>query len=496
VRSFRPTRTAILLTLLCASLPAQTLARKNWAGSGITIEPWYQGAILYQLDPLSFQGRTDTGHGDLQGIILRLDYLQSLGIDALVLSPFQLQPSPSAAPFDPRYGTEEDLDQLIQESSRRKIRIFVDLPLTRPNPDLLSAARFWLSRGVAGLRLTADPHAPSPTPDTLRQLQHLCATYPGGRVLFSDFPQLPVPALTPQRAYRSRHHRTPAPAAPPEIPQLTIDPRLALLDHLDPTTLRSILTPPTAPQLSTPVPATDLTSRPRSFTRLGDGSHNVALAKVLATALLATPGSPELLFGQEIGQEIGQMTGQTTGQTTAPTSQPTTMHWDDQPGSISANVAREDADPDSLLNWYRRLAALRHANPTLRSGTLDLIASTNPDIVAWVRRAAAGNSTAAPVLVVCNLTPRPLLVSASADLRRLGVDTGSGMMHTLATTAVSTKSADPHAAPAPAAAPALVSVSSIALAPYGVFIGELPPQAGLESSPSPLPHSRRSRTSP
>src|SRR5580693_6440388 len=75
----------------CGVMSAQTLAHKGWAGSGITVEPWWQGAVLYQVDPVSFQDSKGDGFGDLQGIVHRLDYLQGLGVDAILLSPFQLE---------------------------------------------------------------------------------------------------------------------------------------------------------------------------------------------------------------------------------------------------------------------------------------------------------------------------------------------------------------------------------------------------------------------
>jgi len=94
------------------------------------------------------------------------------------------------------------------------------------------------------------------------------------------------------------------------------------------------------------------------------------------------------------------------------------------------------------------------------------------------------------VVVVCNATGRQLLVSVSADLRRAGVETASPMMHTLASTALSeSSSALGPAAKDPVSGP--VSMNAISLPPYGVYIGELAHQPGLESAPSPLRHSSR-----
>jgi len=458
----------LLLAVSMASASAQTLAHKGWVGSGITVEPWWAGAVLYQIDPVSFQDS-----GDLRCVTQRLDYLQALGVDAIVLSPFQLQPDfgrNSAGPaFDPKYGTEEDLDHLVQEASRRKIRIFVDLPLTpaRSTPELVNVARFWLSRGVAGLRLTSDPHASPLTVaqivDRLRELRKLCATFAGQRALFWDLPE-PMPGT--QDGSTSSHRRSRRTILPAvlEGPQMRIDSRLASMPTFDVGLLRDALgagqRSPWAVD-STPVPVSDGTDRPRSFDRYGDGVHALEIAKVLATALLTSRGAPLLHFGQEVGTE-----------------------------TTAANVAMEDPDAASLLNWYRKLSALHHENDALRVGTMDLIAEANPDIVAWVRRPGDPGSLTAPVVVVCNVTGRPLLVSVSADLRRVGVQTSSLMMHTLASSALTASSASVGtAAGDPVSGP--VSMNAIALPPYGVYIGELAGQPGLESAPSPLRHASR-----
>jgi alpha-glucosidase len=54
--------------------------------------PWWQTSVIYQIYPRSFQDTNGDGIGDLKGIERRLDYLMSLGIDAIWLSP--IYPSP------------------------------------------------------------------------------------------------------------------------------------------------------------------------------------------------------------------------------------------------------------------------------------------------------------------------------------------------------------------------------------------------------------------
>ena len=97
---------------------------------------WWRDGVIYQIYPRSFMDSNGDGLGDLQGIISRLNYLQSLGIDAIWLSPFY--PSPDAdfgydisdhTAVDERFGTMEDFDSLVDEAHRRGIRIILDLVL-------------------------------------------------------------------------------------------------------------------------------------------------------------------------------------------------------------------------------------------------------------------------------------------------------------------------------------------------------------------------------
>ena len=95
---------------------------------------WWRQAVVYQIYPRSFADANADGIGDLQGIISKVDYLASLGIDAVWLSPFY--PSELAdggydvadyRDVDPRIGTLEEFDQLIEKLHNRNIRIFVDI---------------------------------------------------------------------------------------------------------------------------------------------------------------------------------------------------------------------------------------------------------------------------------------------------------------------------------------------------------------------------------
>ena len=97
---------------------------------------WWQSAVFYQIYPKSFQDTTGSGTGDLRGIISRLDYLQSLGIDGIWMSPVCASPQvdngydiSDYCAIDPMFGTMEDMDTLIAEGKKRGISIILDLVL-------------------------------------------------------------------------------------------------------------------------------------------------------------------------------------------------------------------------------------------------------------------------------------------------------------------------------------------------------------------------------
>lgn len=125
-----------LLAFTFVSASAQMLARPGWQGNGLTEQPWWKGAVIYEIYPRSFQDSNGDGVGDIKGITSRLDYLQSLGVDAIWLTP--IFPSPQKdfgydisdfTSIDPQYGTMEDFDELVTEASRRNIRVIMDLVL-------------------------------------------------------------------------------------------------------------------------------------------------------------------------------------------------------------------------------------------------------------------------------------------------------------------------------------------------------------------------------
>ncbi len=96
--------------------------------------PWWQSAVIYQIYPKSFQDSAARGTGDLKGIMARLDYLKTLGVDALWLTPVYVSPQidngydiADYLAIDPAYGTMEDLEALLAAAHERDIRIVMDI---------------------------------------------------------------------------------------------------------------------------------------------------------------------------------------------------------------------------------------------------------------------------------------------------------------------------------------------------------------------------------
>lgn len=95
---------------------------------------WWKNGVIYQIYPKSFQDTTGSGTGDIQGIIKRLDYLKTLGIDGIWITPMYVSPQidngydiADYRNIDPSYGTMADFEQLIVEAHKRNIKIVMDM---------------------------------------------------------------------------------------------------------------------------------------------------------------------------------------------------------------------------------------------------------------------------------------------------------------------------------------------------------------------------------
>lgn len=102
-----------------------------------TDKDWWRGAVIYQIYPRSFQDSNGDGIGDLAGIVSRLPYIASLGVDAIWISPFFTSPMKDFGydvsdycDVDPMFGTLSDFDLVVDTAHHLGIRIMIDLVLS------------------------------------------------------------------------------------------------------------------------------------------------------------------------------------------------------------------------------------------------------------------------------------------------------------------------------------------------------------------------------
>jgi oligo-1,6-glucosidase len=104
--------------------------------SSFSTPKWWKEAVVYQIYPSSFQSHpgATTGWGSIKGIISRLDYLKSLGVNVVWSSPIFKSPQADMGydiadykQIDPRYGSLEDVDELIAELKKRDMKLMMDL---------------------------------------------------------------------------------------------------------------------------------------------------------------------------------------------------------------------------------------------------------------------------------------------------------------------------------------------------------------------------------
>ena len=112
---------------------------------------WWNNAVVYEIYPRSFQDSNGDGIGDLNGITQRLDYLKTLGVDAIWIGP--MYPSPQVdfgydisdyENVDPQYGTLADFDHLVAEAQKRGIRVLLVMVLNHT-----SVLRPWFKGATA-----------------------------------------------------------------------------------------------------------------------------------------------------------------------------------------------------------------------------------------------------------------------------------------------------------------------------------------------------------
>lgn len=116
------------------SLAVGALLLGSTAYAHKTTPEWISNAVFYDIYPSSFMDSDGNGIGDLPGIISRLDYVKSLGVDAIWMNPifesgwfdggYDIKDYYN---IDPRFGTKNDLKRLVDEVHKRDMKICLDL---------------------------------------------------------------------------------------------------------------------------------------------------------------------------------------------------------------------------------------------------------------------------------------------------------------------------------------------------------------------------------
>jgi oligo-1,6-glucosidase len=129
------------MKIILASLTAAVFILSATSGLGqiitssnATDRKWWKEAVVYQIYPRSFKDSDGDGIGDLNGIIQKLDYVKSLGIDVIWLNPIYASPNADNG-YDisdyqaimKEFGTMQDFDRMLAEIHKRGLKLVMDL---------------------------------------------------------------------------------------------------------------------------------------------------------------------------------------------------------------------------------------------------------------------------------------------------------------------------------------------------------------------------------
>ncbi len=491
---------------------------------------WYKDAVIYQVHVKSYHDANGDGIGDFQGLIERLDYIASLGVNTIWLLPFY--PSPRRddgydisdyRAVHPDYGDMATVRRFIDEAHRRGLRVIAELvinhtsdqhpwfqrarlarkgsrmrdfyvwsdtnqkyqargssswtrkPPTGPGtvakqyfwhrfyshqPDLnfdnpmvlrgvLSIMRFWLDLGIDGLRLDAIPYLIErdgtnnenlpETHEVLRKIRaEIEANYPD-RMLLAEANQWPedtrpyfgegdechmafhfplMPRMYMAIAQEDRYPITDILRQTPEIPE-NCQWAIFLRNH-DELTLEMV-TDHERDYLWN-VYAADRRAR----LNLGIRRRLAPLVErdrrrieLLHSLLFSMPGTPTLYYGDEIGMGDNIYLGDRDGVRTPmqwssdrnggfsradPASLVLPPIMDPLYGYQSVNVEAQLRDPHSLLNWTRRMLAVRKQQKAFGRGEMKMLAPSNRRVLAYLREYTGVDGRHEIILCVANLS--------------------------------------------------------------------------------------------
>jgi alpha-glucosidase len=326
------------------------------------------------------------------------------------------------------------------------------------NPEVHQAMedvlRFWMKHGISGFRIDAvsrlfedpnlhdDPYLPGTNAYGDRNIEHKYTdNFPEVhdvlkeiRAVVDQFPGDPV--LITEADEPNIHELTELYGAGNEV-QLPMDFQIADLNQLSAPKFRRLFNEIDSNTAhGQPEYFFSNHDQPRHWDRYGDGVHNDQIAKLMATLLLTTRGTPQMYYGEELGMRTTdpvriEDVHDPIGKLGWPIEkgrdgERTPMQWNASSGggfttspkpwlpipSLAANynVATEEKNADSIFNTYRRLLALRQSEPALRDGAYQAINEDDPNVFAYLRK--SGGST---ILVALNMSADKRTITVNLD---------------------------------------------------------------------------------
>ncbi len=450
-------------------------------------QSWWRNTVFYEIFVRSYCDSDGNGIGDFNGVTSKLDYLQSLGIQGIWLMPINPSPSYHGYDVldyyavNPQYGTLDDFKNLVVEAHARGIRIIIDLVLNHTssqhpfflsansspqspyrdfyiwadsypgnhwytgntgyyyaffgsdlpdlnykNPDVTAemdnVVRYWLKDiGIDGFRIDAAKHLI----EEGLQLEGTESTHTWLRNFYTMYKAENPEAYTVGEIFGAGAFAATV---------YTGD----QLDQIFNFEMAGGFTGSALGGSNTGINsaitfaledmpggeyATFLSNHDQNRI-MSTLNGNVGKAKIAASLLLTSPGTPFIYYGEEIGMQgekpdedirlpmqwsEANNAGFTTG---IPWRAPAANY-------LQANVADEANDPDSLLSHYCNLIMIRNQHPALRYGSISPIATTNTGVYAALRV-----SDSETILILLNLTKNPIN-NYSLSLKTASLSDGS-----------------------------------------------------------------------
>ncbi|HEY4382425.1 MAG TPA: alpha-amylase family protein [Acidobacteriaceae bacterium] len=368
------------------------LARPGHVGSGLGNEPWWKHAVVYQV-----QREASNDQTDFKALAVRIDAFKSLGVDALLLPAPDL-PAPGTNAAMPSF---DDLENLLRRASSHGIRVLLTIHAANATDDLSGTARFWLTRGVAGLYIAPAPgSSPQDEQVIIDKLRKLASTFAGQRIVVSDLdatsPAPPPRGRTPQSAKSST---------------LQIDTRADHLATLDAASLRPLLAETQQNLLLDLHASSSLAQAVAAIAILGHPSTLID-----SSANLVLEPTPEPVAAPE---EPAKPAAAAPAQPPTGTYLPYVPYV--PPTKPKPAVEPKPIPMDPLTAWYKQLFDLNHGNAVLRSGSKTLLDFDAQNTLVWIIRPAAGSVRTPPVVVAINLSGSPVQLSLADAIKKLGL---------------------------------------------------------------------------